>query len=396
MARTPRIGLVLSAAPGYSETFFRNKIKGLQENGAVVLLFVGGKKQRREEAPCPVFYAPDFGGSKMRFFLNGILAIAKAIFVNPKRSAKLYALERKDGRSYATSIKTVLANQHILSKRLDLLHFGFGTMALGRENVAGAMNAKMAVSFRGFDYYVYPLKNKNCYKLLFSKNVKYHVLSEGMKLGLKHNGIDDDSIFKITPAINSEIFKPSGIRKSDDLHIFTVARLHWIKGLEYTLEALALLKQNGIRFHYTIIGDGAEKERLVFAAHQLGILENVTFAGKVAHEEVKAQLEKASIYLQYSIQEGFCNAVLEAQAMGLLCVVSNAEGLSENVLDNQTGWVVEKRNPVALAKKIEAVIALPSENKEAIRSAAIERVRQEFNLEKQQKEFLVFYDLKKK
>ncbi|MBK7870836.1 MAG: glycosyltransferase family 4 protein [Saprospiraceae bacterium] len=54
--------------------------------------------------------------------------------------------------------------------------------------------------------------------------------------------------------------------------------------------------------------------------------------------------EKADIYLQYSIQEGFCNAVLEAQAMGLLCIVSDAEGLPENILHGQTGWVVPKGN----------------------------------------------------
>lgn len=34
-----RIGLVLSTTPGYSETFFRSKIKGLQENGIEVRLF---------------------------------------------------------------------------------------------------------------------------------------------------------------------------------------------------------------------------------------------------------------------------------------------------------------------------------------------------------------------
>src|SRR5690606_170832 len=112
--------------------------------------------------------------------------------------------------------------------------------------------------------------------------------------------------------------------------------------LEYTLEALSKLKNEGIKFEYTIIGDGIEKERLLFAAYQLGIKENVNFAGKLSPSEVKEELEKTDIYLQYSIQEGFCNAVLEAQAMGLLCIVSNAEGLSENDMDKQTGWVDRK------------------------------------------------------
>lgn len=395
-----RIGLVLSAAPGYSETFFRNKIKGLQENGAAVMLFVGGAKQRQQHMPCAVFYAPNYGSSVLTSFLNGILQVIKAVFVNPKRSARLYSLERKDGRSFIASVKTLLANQHILSQELDFLHFGFGTMAIGRENVAKAMGAKMAASFRGFDIGIYPLRNPGCYKLLFDKADKIHVISNDLEQLLYQNGLDRQraNVVKITPAIDSRFFTPVIAAEESEkiVQFITLARLNWKKGLEYTLEALAVLKQKGIAFHYTIVGDGPEKERLIFAAYQLGLLENVTFTGKKSHEEVKLLLEKATVYLQYSLQEGFCNAVLEAQAMGLLCVVSDAEGLSENVLDNETGWVVEKRNPVALAKKMQEVIALEATEKEKIRLKAIERVCNQFNLEKQQQEFLEFYDIKNK
>src|SRR5690606_3559111 len=131
---------------------------------------------------------------------------------------------------------------------------------------------------------------------------------------------------------------------SKKTHFATVSRLHYIKGLDYILEALSLLKKEGYDFQFTIIGDGNEKERLQFAVHQLGLADCVVFAGKLLPEQVKATLNTTDVYLQYSLQEGFCNAVLEAQAMGLLCVVSSAEGLSENVLDNETGFVVEKQN----------------------------------------------------
>lgn len=400
MVKTHRIGLVLSAAPGYSETFLRNKIKGLQESGATVLLFVGGAKQARQETLCQIFYAPNYGFSVVRSFFNGILQMIKAVFLNPKRSMKLYALERKDGKNGMASLKTILANQHILSQELDFLHFGFGTMALGRENVASAMGAKMGASFRGFDIGIYPLRNPGCYKLLFEKATKIHVISNDLQELLYQNGLDKAraNVVKITPAIDSQFFMPAVVTEEKEkvLQFITLARLNWKKGLEYTLEAFALLKQRGIAFHYTIIGDGPEKERLVFAAYQLGILENITFAGKKSHEEVKLELQKATFYVQYSLQEGFCNAVLEAQAMGLLCVVSNAEGLAENVLDNETGWVVPKRDPAALAAKMAMVIALPETEKEAIRSRAIQRVREEFNLEKQQQEFLAFYGIKDK
>src|SRR5690606_13348106 len=248
-------------------------------------------------------------------------------------------------------------------------------------------------SFRGFDYYVYPLKNKNCYASLFSKEVKYHVLSNAMKEGLIRQGILKENIVKITPAIDIDLFEKTATPNNKTIQLTTISRLHSIKGLDYILEALSKLKNEGIKFEYTIIGDGIEKERLLFAAYQLGIKENVNFVGKLPQTEVKQQLETTDIYLQYSIQEGFCNAVIEAQAMGLLCIVSDAEGLAENVLDGQTGWVVSKRQPKLLAEQLLEIMKLSEKEKEVIRIRAVSRVQKEFDLIKQQQAFIAFYTL---
>ena len=44
--------------------------------------------------------------------------------------------------------------------------------------------------------------------------------------------------------------------------------------------------------------------------------------------------------------------VLEAQVMGLLSIVSDANGLPENIIHNYTGWVVPKMAPKLLANCI--------------------------------------------
>jgi len=387
-----KIGLVLPNIPAYSETFFRNKILGLKQNGYEVILFVNNSKLQNGFSNCKVIKAPNLSGNKLSIVVNSFFQFLKGVFLNPKISWELYRVNKSDGLSSAQNIKQVIANQFLLSQKLDWLHFGFGTMALGRENIAQAIGAKMAVSFRGFDYYVYPVKNLNCYSLLFSKSVKYHVLSEGMKQGLAQKGILEKNISKITPAINLELFNQNEKKIKNVLQIKTISRLHWIKGLDYTLDALRLLKDNGIDFHYTIIGDGAEKERLLFAVHQLELTEKVTFTGKLLPEKVKKQLEESDIYLQYSMQEGFCNAVLEAQAMGKICIVSDAEGLTENVLDGVTGFVVPKRNPISLADKIVEVYKMSEAEKYAMSQSAIARVESEFTLSKQIEKFIAFYE----
>ncbi|WP_159431755.1 glycosyltransferase family 4 protein [Aequorivita viscosa] len=304
------------------------------------------------------------------------------------------ALEKGETKLLRTRLKKLISNNFILRYKTDWLHFGFGTMALGRENIAQVTGAKMAVSFRGFDIGIYPLKHPGCYQKLFQKVDKIHVISDDIAELLYGQGLENKQIItKITPAINTTFFTQSTRNESAAISFLTVGRLHWKKGFVYTLEALSILKNQGVDFIYTIIGEGIEYEQILYATHQLGIENNVKFAGKLPHAEVKKHLEEATIYLQYSIQEGFCNAVLEAQAMGLLCIVSDAEGLSENVLDNQTGWVVPKRRPLLLADKIKEVLALDTKRKNEIAEKAIQRVKNEFNIEKQTQEFVDFYKL---
>ena len=96
-------------------------------------------------------------------------------------------------------------------------------------------------------------------------------------------------------------------------------------------------------------------------------------------------------FMKLRLWEGFCNAVLEAQAMGLLCIVTDADGLSENVLDGKTGWVVPKRSPEELSKKIINILTMDDDRLNQIRKYAAKRVINEFNLEFQSQLFRDFY-----
>jgi len=113
--------------------------------------------------------------------------------------------------------------------------------------------------------------------------------------------------------------------------------------------------------------------------------------GQISPVEVKNEMEWADIYIQPSIQEGFCNAVLEAQAMGLLCIVTDADGLSENILDEKTGWVVPKRSPKKITEKIINILSMDDDRLNQIRKYAVKRVINEFNLERQSQLFRDFY-----
>ncbi len=391
------ITLVLPKPPSYSETFFRSKINGLQKSGHKVILVTGKTNYKYSE--CSHFTHPGVSKNKTIQILKMIWEFLKLIpFL--KRVFRFVAVEKEYDSSLRQILERIYINATLLKLDTDWLHFGFATMAINRESVAKAIEAKAAVSFRGYDIGIYPLSNKNCYDRLWKTVDKVHYIStdlydKALKLGLSKSVPSK----KITPAIDVGKFDPSQdimlSLNSSKINLLTIGRLHWKKGYVDTIQALLLLKQSGIEFNYKIIGDGPEYERIAYAAYQMGLADQVNFLGRLNHEDVRTHLGEADMYVQYSIQEGFCNAVLEAQAMGKLCVVSNAEGLSENVIDGETGWVVPRLQPHLLAKKIIEIIELNPIDQNRITQNAIKRVQKQFNIAKQQEEFNQFYSSNK-
>ncbi len=388
-----KIGLVLSNTPSYSETFFVSKIKGLVASGDEVVLFAKKGDNSLSWLPNTVKVVEPYTvcDNKLVQFFKTFFVIIWTIIVANKSSRKFISLEKKDGFAKGDILKRIYLNAHILPYKLDWLHFGFASIGIGHENAAKAIGANAAVSFRGFDIGTYPIKHPGCYDKLFAKLDKVHSISDDLYHMALDLGLSETIAYqKITPAIDTEKFcHKRNISFGQLIRIVSVGRLTWKKGFEYALQALSMLD---LDFRYTIIGEGADEERLRFAAYQLGIADKVIFAGRQPHDKIATYLSEADIYLQPSVQEGFCNAVLEAQAGGLLCIVSNAEGLPENVENGKSGFVVPKRDPEVLAEKINYVLSLSDAERQDISDYAVERVRTKFDVKDQINQFILFYE----
>ncbi|MCX7745004.1 MAG: glycosyltransferase family 4 protein [Flavobacteriales bacterium] len=394
-AHVRSIGLVLSSVPAYSETFFVNKINGLTERGYKIILFARGTNSAHLKCqivqPFPVLH------NKVLQFILECFVLAITFLRAPRATIRFWQLESKEGEYVIKILKLIYFSSHILPYKLDWISFGFATQALGKEVLARAMGAKMSISLRGFDITVYPLLHSGCYNKLWKYVNKVHTLSDDLMIKAFRNGMPLAlEVVKIPPAISEDFFHPNNqplhINDNNKVIILTVARLHWIKGLEYALEAWASLKMRGGKFVYKIIGEGKEFEKLVFLRDQMDLNEEVEFLGKKNTYEIKQIMQTAHIYLQPSIHEGFCNAVLEAQAMKCLCIVTDAGGLSENILHNKTGWVVSKCDSQAIVNKIVQVLNMPKDYVEQVRTAARLRIESEFLLEKHLKSWISFYE----
>lgn len=389
-----KVGLALSDLPAYSETFFRNKIKVLQEQGIQVVIFTGhtNKKSDLDFKHAPKNY-------KSNLFLHlmstAFIFIRLLILCNHK-VLKFIKLERKDKKEISCIIKALYFNEHIFRSHMDWLHFGFSTLTVNNENIAKSIGAKMAVSFRGYDINVYPLKFPDAYNLLWTKLDKVHSISDSLYQKALLLGLNKSVPYqKITPAINIDFFKPEQriFTNNGAIEMLTVARLTWIKGLDYSLLAIKHLKELvSDQIKYKIVGDGVVMDRLKFAIHELGIRDNVELLGRKNSDEILALMKQSDIYLQPSLDEGFCNAVIEAQSCGCLCIASDVGGLKENIVNGKTGWLVPSRSPELLALKIKEVHELPIDVKNKVVKSAQNRVKTEFSTEIQKVKFQQFYE----
>ncbi len=389
-----KIGIVLNNIPPYSETFFRSKINGLIASGFEVTVFVNHGRRNDIPEGWKVKIAPVLPRNRFVKPIKVSWVLIQLFLRTPYRVIRFIKEEKSLGRPFSEIVKNLFINAHILPENLDWLHFGFATLAIGREHTGKMMKAKTGVSFRGYDINVYPLKNKDCYKVLWAYTDKVHALSMHLIDEAKKLGMPDEIPFRIIPpAVDPKLFLIKNDRQhrsNGTVRLLTVGRLHWSKGYEYALRALTELDER-INWHYTIVGDGPLSEKLIFITHLLGIQEKVTFAGVVDQKEISKLMQSHDIYIQPSVTEGFCNAALEAQAAGMAVVVSDAGGLTENVLDGHTGFVVKKRSAQGLAEKILEMAGRDKDILLQIRKKAFDRIASELTLNHQLESWITFY-----
>lgn len=148
---------------------------------------------------------------------------------------------------------------------------------------------------------------------------------------------------------------------SEPIRFITVARLAWGKGHNYSLEALAQLKQEGIGFHYTIVGGGPHEDDIRHQVTTLSLADNVTFKGTLGQDDVIKALQESHVLLLTS--EGTFEAapvcVMEAMAAGLPTITSIIGGTPDMIDDGKDGYLVEQRNVSEILSRMKTFIENP-------------------------------------
>jgi len=131
------------------------------------------------------------------------------------------------------------------------------------------------------------------------------------------------------------------------LAVGTLAQLY--KAPDIILKALVIVKGKGFNPFLTWFGDGQYRVKMMEMAVELGLKDNVCFAGAVKQDVIRKEFEQTDLFVHASRAEGLPRAVIEAMAYGLPCIGSSVAGIPE-LLSPEA--IVKPNDEEGLAKKM--------------------------------------------
>ncbi|HWO89620.1 MAG TPA: glycosyltransferase [Gemmatimonadales bacterium] len=133
-----------------------------------------------------------------------------------------------------------------------------------------------------------------------------------------------------------------------------VGRLTRQKGVHDLLEALSILKRQGLSVDLTIVGDGPERANL--KAQAIAAALPVVFAGYVPPDEVGRHFVGKRLFCLPAYEEGLGLVVAEALTQGVPVVATRSGGIPDLMMDPEAGLLVPPGDPRSLAAAIRTVL----------------------------------------
>jgi glycosyltransferase involved in cell wall biosynthesis len=166
-------------------------------------------------------------------------------------------------------------------------------------------------------------------------------------------GFRPDQIEMIPNGVEAADIAPKAGYASDGIVRAAFAgRLDRPKGLDVLLEAVRILslQERASPCQLVVLGKGPLRQALEQLAAAMGITDRVQFMGEV--NDVPSHLIKADMFVLPSRAEGISNALLEAMAAGLPCVVTDIPGNNTLIRHDQNGLLVDRDDAASLARAI--------------------------------------------
>jgi colanic acid/amylovoran biosynthesis glycosyltransferase len=377
----PRLLAVVNDFPAPSETFILRKLRGLQAAGYDVT--VAADRFRPEARHEPVELAP------LSPWSHPVAATSRPGAGGALTATRTLGSCILHGEARSLGLRRCALLAPLRAARPDIVHFEFSGIAVAMLDAIDHLRpARVVVSCRGAAEQIVPLRDPGrgpALRQLFAKVDLIHCVSDDIASTARSFGAPADRILVNRPAVPVADFAGLDARRAahaGPLRVLSVGRLHWKKGLDDALRAVARAIDGGTAVEYRIAGEGPEREKLSYLRHHLGLDDHVELLGSTRHAEVVELLAWADVLLLPSLSEGISNAALEAMAAGLPVVVTDCGGMREVVADDVDGFVVAVGDVAAMAGRL-GQLATDPVLRRRLGTAAARRAQLDFDISRQ-------------
>jgi colanic acid/amylovoran biosynthesis glycosyltransferase len=285
---------------------------------------------------------------------------------------------------------TSFVQQH----RIKLIHAHFGPGGVEIMPVAMRLGIPLIVTFHGWDVKLgaeadthmslYERVYRRRLPALLRTSSELICVSEKWRDRVVALGCPPEKVHTNYLGVDCEFF--DGVRgQFDPMSIIFVGRLIRLKGVHVLLEALRLLRDQGLDAHLKIVGEGPESAHLEKTAGEQSL--PVRFLGNQTAGEIRELLRQAAVLCAPSttaggqMPEALGLVLLEAQAMGVPVVGTRNGGIPETLEEGQTGYLVDQESPAALAAALKMLLVNQAVNR-SFGERARAFVRERFDIDR--------------
>ena len=169
--------------------------------------------------------------------------------------------------------------------------------------------------------------------------------------------IDPNIIYVIPNAVDTTRFQPDTSKRHppNRINIVVVSRMMYRKGVDLLIDIIPEIVRKHPEVYFIIGGDGDKLPLIHAMRDKYNLADRMEILGRVPHHKVRDVLCRGHIFLNTSLTEAFCIAILEAASCGLLCVSTNVGGVPE-VLPPDMVYLAPAR-PKPMIQQLERAIA---------------------------------------
>lgn len=152
----------------------------------------------------------------------------------------------------------------------------------------------------------------------------------------------------------AELHRIYNLQKEERVFLF-VGRMMWYKNIKIIVDALCLLKRNGLRFRAFFIGDGNDRAAIERYAMECGLTKEAIFTGAIYdREKIRAYYSIADLFLFPSTYDTAGLVVKEAAACNCASLLVAGSCAAEGVVDEVSGLLAEENAESCAAKILAA------------------------------------------